>query len=142
MTSAEDDTMSWTIVVVALAILVLILLLIRRKKPAPSKRPTVARSTKPDATSEFHAVSIKFASSACAAAKALEGKRFLSTAAPRLPLPDCDVPECKCRFRHHRDRRSREDRRNPYRAGFAGDTGRYQQDQRSGQDRRKNSDPL
>lgn len=135
--------MKLTLVIVGLAILVLILLLLRPKQAPPGKRPAAGRPVETGATSEFHAVSIRFAPTACSAAKALKGKRFLPTAAPRIPLPDCDVLECKCRFMHHRDRRHIDDRRNPYGAGgIAGETGRHQKEQRSGQDRRKNSDPY
>ena len=56
--------------------------------------------------SEYHAVSIKFKSDACAAVKALEGKRILSREAPMLPLPDCDNPNCRCVYKHHDDRRA------------------------------------
>jgi hypothetical protein len=65
-------------------------------------------------TSAFHAVSVKYSSDACNAAKAMTGNRILATAAPRLPLPECDAAECRCGFAHHDDRRSGEDRRNPF----------------------------
>jgi hypothetical protein len=54
---------------------------------------------------EFHAVSIRTRADACAAAKALQGQRFLSREAQLLPLPDCDNPNCSCTFEHHDDRR-------------------------------------
>lgn len=54
---------------------------------------------------EFHAVSIKSESDACAAVEALEGQRFLSRDALMLPLPDCDSPNCRCTYEHHDDRR-------------------------------------
>lgn len=87
-------------------------------------------------TSAYHAVSIKFADNACHAARQLEGRRFLSTAAPRLPLPGCDVLECRCRFVHHKDRRSGKDRRSPFGAG----AGRFESEQRAGKDRRANDE--
>jgi len=134
--------MSPTLAIVLIAILALVIFLVRRKKPAPAIRPSVARPAKAAVSSEFHAVSIKFLSNACSAAKSLKGKRFLSTAAPHIPLPDCDVLECKCRFVHHRDRRAGEDRRDAYSAGFAGATGKHPIEQRKQTDRRKDdSDP-
>lgn len=100
---------------------------------APRARPKVAEKSTP-----YHAVSIKFAPSACEAAKALKEKRFLSGAAPRLPLPDCDVLECKCRFVHHSDRRSGSDRRAEIPRGFGADeTGSYSEERRQQTDRRK-----
>jgi hypothetical protein len=134
--------MSMTTVIVILAVLVLIFVYIRSKRSTTDDRPATSRPRKSAASSEFHAVSIKFASNACSAAKSLEGKRFLSTAAPRIPLPDCDVLECKCRFIHHRDRRQGGDRRNPYTAGFGGETGKHPVEQRKQPDRRKDPDPF
>lgn len=56
-------------------------------------------------TNPFHAVSIKSPSSGCAAARSLEGQRFLSAEAPKLPLPGCTAATCTCRYAHHEDRR-------------------------------------
>jgi hypothetical protein len=42
---------------------------------------------------------------ACPAAKSLAGKRFLSSASPRLPLTGCTAATCTCHYRHHSDRR-------------------------------------
>ena len=55
----------------------------------------------------FHAVEIQVPASACEAAKALSGHRYLSRETPPLlPLADCDRRgECQCRYRHHEDRR-------------------------------------
>lgn len=89
----------------------------------------------------YHAVSIKHARDACVAAKALSGRRFLATAAPQLPLPDCDAKQCKCQFLHHQDRRSGNDRRSPFGSGRGMDaTGSFKPDNRIGRDRRKNND--
>jgi hypothetical protein len=86
----------------------------------------------------YHAVSIKLAANACEAAREMSGRRFLSSAAPRLPLPECDALDCRCRFVHHKDRRSGTDRRSPFAAaGFGGGTGSYEKERRAGIDRRK-----
>ena len=53
----------------------------------------------------WHAVTIAAAPSACAAALACKGKRFLSKDAPWLPLAECDSAKCKCTYRHFADRR-------------------------------------
>jgi hypothetical protein len=134
--------MSISMALVALLILAIIFFLVRSKRSEPKKRPARTKPARGSVATEFHAVSIKFHSSACSAAKELEGKRFLSSAAPRIPLPDCDVLECKCRFIHHKDRRQNEDRRNPYSAGFGGETGRHPVEQRKQGDRRKDPDPF
>ena len=127
--------MQLTLFGIALILLVAWLYLRRRKPAAPeseSKPPTEAGSGR------YHAVSIKFDSKACEAAKALSGRRFLSDAAPRLPLAGCDAPECNCRFAHHKDRRSGSDRRSPFAAaGFGGGTGSFEKERRERAGRRK-----
>jgi hypothetical protein len=56
--------------------------------------------------SHYHAVSIRHPSRCCQAVKQLDEQRFLSTEAPSLPLARCNLPsQCKCRYRHHTDRR-------------------------------------
>lgn len=117
-----------------------LLLFVRRNNASAGKRPKPARpvSGKPDTT--YHAVSIRYAANACEAAKSMDGRRFLSSAAPKLPLPDCDVMECKCRFAHHKDRRKGADRRNPYMGQFGGgssSTGTHKTEQRKVRERRK-----
>jgi hypothetical protein len=62
---------------------------------APSKKTTT-----------YHAVSIAPGLRACEAARALEGKRFLSREAPKLPLKDCSCSTCVCRYEHYEDRRN------------------------------------
>jgi hypothetical protein len=57
----------------------------------------------------YHAVSIStpgLDNNPCRAAMACAGKRYLSSDAPRLPLPACDARTCKCRYEHHEDRRN------------------------------------
>jgi hypothetical protein len=54
----------------------------------------------------YHAVSIVAGSQACEAAKALQGRRFLSKEAPRLPIEGCTSGNCHCHYAHHEDRRA------------------------------------
>ena len=128
-----------------LAIIVVVLLLAwlfvryRNTSNADEAESTAPRPSRKN--TQFHAVSIRFESNACKAAREMEGRRFLSTAAPRLPLADCDVLECNCRFIHHKDRRAGRDRRSPFGpGGVGGATGNYEQEQREGGDRRKSDD--
>ncbi len=134
--------MSLTTAIVIILILAVIFFVVRNKGSGSKPQSPAARSVKATATSEFHAVSIKFHSGACSAAKSLDGKRFLSSAAPRIPLAECDVLECKCRFVHHSDRRESDDRRNPYRAGIAGETGKHPQEKRRRPERREDPDAF
>ena len=89
----------------------------------------------------YHAVSIKLSGHACKSAEEMTGRRFLSTAAPKLPLPGCDVLDCNCRFVHHKDRRAGHDRRSAFGpGGFSGGSGRQQVEHRKGKDRRNSKD--
>ena len=86
---------------------------------------------------EYHALAIKYSENACDAAKAMTGRRFLSNAASRLPLPECDFLECRCQFAHHDDRRAGRDRRSPFDpAGATDGTGSYEKERRERTDRR------
>ncbi|MDJ0814378.1 MAG: hypothetical protein QNJ23_11690 [Woeseiaceae bacterium] len=124
-----------------LVVMLLLWLLVRRRQAQAAKRPDPLTERVSHKSTEFHAVSIRFESNACKAARELEGRRFLSSAAPRLPLPECNVLECNCRFVHHKDRRSGRDRRSPFGpGGIGGSTGKYEQEQRTGSDRRKRDD--
>ena len=59
----------------------------------------------------FHAVSVEPGMRSCAQARAIEERRFLATAAPKLPLAGCTMATCQCRYVHYKDRRSHRDRR-------------------------------
>lgn len=63
------------------------------------------------AAGQFGGVSLIAGSPCCDAATRLVGKRMLMSEAPALPLPDCTLDSCRCRFNKHRDRRDGEDRR-------------------------------
>jgi hypothetical protein len=82
----------------------------------------------------WHAVTITAPPSACEAALACKGKRFLSSEAPRLPLTRCDAGRCDCKYRHFPDRRA-----GPRRAGEKGaPEKRAPVNRREKQDRRSN----
>jgi hypothetical protein len=66
--------------------------------------PTQTRTQRPPRR-RWHAITIVGRATACAAAQACKGKRFLSSEAPRLPLSGCDVQQCGCKYRHFEDRR-------------------------------------
>ncbi|MGI9290700.1 MAG: hypothetical protein ACR2QG_05430, partial [Gammaproteobacteria bacterium] len=60
----------------------------------------------------YPAKGIAICHNACPAAVKLRSKAFLAGEEPSLPLPNCDRP-CHCSYRHLKDRRSDDDRRNP-----------------------------
>jgi hypothetical protein len=78
----------------------------------------------------FHAVTVRFRKDACDAVRQLEAKRFLAKEAPRLPLPNCNVKNCGCRFVHYDDRRGAERREEIRRTHADSAQRRSQQDRR------------
>jgi hypothetical protein len=83
----------------------------------------------------YHAVSIEPGVRSCAAAREAQGERYLSSAAPMLPLDECTQSEtCRCRYVHHQDRRSQRDRR----VNFANPHAHRMTDRRTGAGRRIN----
>lgn len=130
--------MQTTLLIIAGVLLLVWLLLRRRQSQKKEQAPKAA--SRPQNTA-YHAVSIKLGEQACQAAQAMSGRRFLSSAAPRLPLSDCDAAQCYCRFMHHDDRRRRMDRRSPFAAaGFGGGTGSFEKERRERPDRRHDAD--
>ncbi len=56
---------------------------------------------------DYRAVSIHHPAGCCRSATALDGKRFLSNNAPKLPLENCGSPGlCQCEYRTLNDRRA------------------------------------
>lgn len=93
--------------------------LVQRNRVGPASRTGLAvrkTRTRQAPRSPYRATSIEYSGTACAAAKAISGKRFLDTerVTPALPLARCDASRCTCNYLHHEDRReSNEDRRHP-----------------------------
>lgn len=134
--------MSLLIGIILAIILVVLLVLSKRTKSTPEqRRPTVMSQAESTTTSRFHAVSIQSAAGACEAAKSMKGKRFLSKAAPHIPLSECDALDCKCRFVHHADRRSGVDRRGQVPQNTLASTGGYAGRERRFRERRVSDEP-
>ena len=129
-----------TLLIAALVLIVLGGLFLRRgKKESAPKKKTERRSNTASSADDtaYHAVSIKFSPKACAAAREMDGKRFLSSDAPHIPLPDCDIVDCQCHFVHFKDRRGRVDRRSVFTSsGLSATTGKFEQERRHGDERR------
>ena len=130
--------MSITTGLIVLVLFLIVGALIKWRGTSGKQRTDERHQRTGQQSTQFHAVSLKLSSGACDAAKALQGKRFLSNAAPRIPLEDCDAGKCDCRFVHHKDRRSGEDRRYPFFQGYGGGaaSGRYEQERRTSRERR------
>lgn len=84
----------------------------------------------------YRCVAIRPGQEACQAVRNLAGRRFLGRAAPPLPLDNCAVASCRCRYDHFADRR--EDERRHSNALLRGLTPHADNnDHRSGRDRRR-----
>lgn len=76
-------------------------------------KSVMSTSVKPP-SKNFHGVSIRPTSGACRAVQLVTGKRFFPNEVPSLPLTNCDVSYCGCRYEHHQDRRAQVDRRHAH----------------------------
>ncbi len=122
--------------IVVIGILIVLVLWFKRNHAPSDKQPSPRRSGRASPDARFHAVSIEFASTACDAAKAMENQRFLSNAAPRIPLPECNVSECECRFVHYEDRRGEDNRKKSDSQSLSDNTGEDENERRQRGDRR------
>lgn len=78
----------------------------RHKLDANVRLPRANESKlQPLKTHKFHSVSIVNSGFCCEQTTAIAGKRFLSKDAPEIPMADCTVTNCQCRYQHHEDRR-------------------------------------
>ena len=116
--------------IAAIVVLVFVVLALYFKTKSSDKKPKrtkkQARIAKPDksrktsatadkAEKNYPGIAIKLCPNACDAAKDLQKTRYLSGQAPLLPLPECDQPNCACKYVHYSDRRDiNEDRRHAY----------------------------
>lgn len=135
------------LLLVVLVIALLLVLLLRNRKPGAGQgqstsKPRVAvektgggfdagkTSPKP-----YQSVRIKTRLGACNPAIALQDQVFLASEAPPLPLTECDVEQCACRYIYLDDRRQ-EDRRTPFGQEHGAVAGGGD-NQRDGEDRRQ-----
>jgi len=108
---------SLVIVAAAVAILIIALLLLIARMSATRKPPSragkiasrTARAEK--STARWRAVRISPGLICCDAVSELRGQVFLSRLSPSLPLDECTVADCRCRYVHLQDRRNGGDRR-------------------------------
>ena len=128
------------LIVGIVALLIAVAIFLKMRSRAPIKRDVEKPSLSGTARlkPEFHAVSIRPGPFACRVARELEGQRFLSDSAPRIPLAGCDASDCSCRFAHHPDRRTGDERRTPYPPSIGLDAGSTGFEQRTEADRRSN----
>jgi hypothetical protein len=83
-------------------------------------------------SSGWRAVAVVANEACCYQSRALAGKRFLVSEAPRLPMQGCGQADCHCIYKHFDDRRL-QPRRADERGGFPR---RVESDQRTTPSRR------
>ncbi len=94
-----------TLTAIFLSSLVILFWLIRSHQPKGKKRVSTTRRPAQQ-YSRYRAVAIKAGACSCTAVKQIKGMRYLtSTEVPNIPLPDCDLATCSCRYLHYEDRR-------------------------------------
>ena len=94
-------------------------------------------------STQYHSVAIRMGALSCAAVQKLDGVRLLAEDAPLLPLPNCGIEDCECRYVHHEDRREAGDRRSPFPAGGIRQLiGDRDKEKRTGSDRRREEEEL
>ena len=96
------------IITTALFLLVLSAYWLLKASNPRRSRAVTARTRRPENRSgKYHAVSINYRRSGCAAVKALSAKRFLTREkVPSLPVTNCTAETCSCGYIRHADRRS------------------------------------
>lgn len=80
----------------------------KKKSISPNKTKSLRRKSVPPnrVSHPFRAVTVRGRMNCCNAARRLQGKRFLASQAPALPLGGCSQSgQCSCRYLHLTDRR-------------------------------------
>ena len=104
--------------------------------PASLSKPLLAKTQEKAETSDYRCVVIKTGQQTCAKVRELAGKPILLNEAPLLPLTECDVARCNCKFTRHEDRRMN-DRRTFF--GAAKEIMENHRENRKRTDRRKSN---
>lgn len=95
------ETAAMVLALVALGLLAFVIMRNRQGEDVPE--PVEEGDSHPRHL--YHAVEIRPSGPACATARAFRGKRFLSSEAPPIPLPNCSQKQCSCVYVHYEDRR-------------------------------------
>ncbi len=81
---------------------------VRFSEPAAPQPKPGARGEHVRLSNPWHSVSVVPGTTCCSAVNDLSGRRYLSSETPpALPLKQCQLIACTCRYRHHDDRRAR-----------------------------------
>lgn len=68
-------------------------------------KPIIPKADASTESADYRCVVIKTGQQTCAKVRELAGKPILLNDAPLLPLTECDVARCNCKFTRHQDRR-------------------------------------
>jgi len=135
--------MEFALIVVFLVIAMVLFLKSRSRSAQQRKAARKSKSKKSSSANEstatgskaFTAVTVVPCPGACEAVLGFGEHRFLTAEAPILPLSDCGLSSCTCKYVYYDDRRDvSEERRQPYsiRTDLHSTTGEKEKRQRAG----------
>ncbi len=129
------------LLIAALALLIVLWVVVKKRAAndkKSNKKPAATERRVSEIATPYHAVAIRPGRRICNAVNEIHGKRMLSSEAPLLPLPGCDIADCSCSYVHYKDRRSGKDRRSPFNSGgLSASTGKFQVERRESPERRR-----
>jgi hypothetical protein len=103
------------VIAVAVAVIASYILLSRflSREPVTARagRTSVATGKTDNSSTQWRAVKVSPGLICCDAVSEVSEQVFLSRLAPSLPLDECSVGDCRCKYIHLEDRRSGGDRR-------------------------------
>ena len=136
------NTISWIALGTGLGLAIAAIIIIMRGRPpaqkyvAPARqqqgKPAIARPI----PRSYPGVTIRPDPTACDAAWAQKGKRYLTNDVPVLPLEGCDRTTCQCEYVEYSDRRAGKARRATYVTATGLDTDVASDQREKGVDRR------
>ncbi len=136
------NTISWITLGTGIGLAIAATIILVRGRPTANKhaapvkqqtgRPVIARPI----PRSYPGVAIRPHPTACDAAWAQKGKRYLTNEVPVLPLKGCDRTTCQCEYAEYSDRRDGKARRATYVTATGLDTDVSDDQRETGFDRR------
>lgn len=101
------------VVIIAVIVVVGRLMFVRSASASGKRISSKRKTTRQIDSTPYGASSIVVRENACDAVKKIEGLRYLHKTGitPKLPLPECTLTTCTCRYEKYTDRRKKNDRR-------------------------------
>ena len=80
----------------------------RKEKTTGPKKRSSSQVSASNPINPYRATAILCGENSCDAVKAISGTRFpdAEKRIPQIPLANCDIPKCSCKYEHYVDRRN------------------------------------